>query len=279
MVGRKTAKLLCVGLMALSLSGCGRALELLGIRHEAKPEMQIRTADAFSATDAVAAGREHLAAGRTGQAIEEFQKALASGQEIGPAANGMGVAYARLGQFEQAHRFFAEALAVDPKNAKYQGNMARLMSSSLLAERHETDFAAQVAARTLTGAHDIQAAVPETAMADAVVPSDTAKATAQTVDAAGSTLVRVSRGEVMIRTMEPASARRSGPLPLVGVRGREIKGFKPAMRIEFSDKGKADAASSGEADKAGSETTTASADVKGFEPLVRINLQPARRTP
>lgn len=277
MSSKTGTRIACVVLMAMSLSGCGRALEFFGLRHDAKPEVQVRTADADSAVAAVAEGRAHLAAGRTGQAIEEFQKALAAGDEIGPAANGMGVAYVRLGQFEQAHRFFSEALAVDPKNAMYQANMARLMRSNLLAERHEADFAAQVAARTLTGAHDIQAqaAVPEVA-AVAEPSNQSARA------ASGTRLQRISRGEVMIRSVQPDSKPARGSLPVVGVRGGKLDTFRPAVRIEFSDEGrkqdKADAEQADAADTASDAEPpkTAKADLAGFKPLVRIDFPTSR---
>ncbi|WP_207094317.1 tetratricopeptide repeat protein [Novosphingobium sp. PY1] len=281
MLSKTGTRIACVVLMAMSLSGCGRALEFFGLRHEAKPEVQVRTADADSAAAAVAEGRAHLAAGRTGQAIEQFQKALAAGDQIGPAANGMGVAYVRLGQFEQAHRFFSEALAVEPKNAMYQANMARLMRSTLLAERHEADFAAQVAARTLTGAHDIQLqeARPEVAAAE-----EPARQTAPSTS--GATLQRISRGEVMIRSVQAESQAGRGSLPVVGVRGGKLDTFRPAVRIEFSDDGRKqdnakDKAEGGKADASGGATDadtpkTARADRAGFKPLVRIDFPTSR---
>lgn len=281
MTGKTGTRLLCIALMATSLGGCGRALELLGLRHEAKPEVKIRTADAQSAAAAVSEGRVHLGAGRTGLAIEHFQRALAAGGEMGPAANGMGIAYARLGQFEQAHRFFAEALAVDPQNEKYQANMARLMRSSLLAKRHETDFVAQVAARTLTGAHDLLSGSPEPKMVATADRATETTARLATVPGARTGMTRVSRGEVMIRTAAPGSDARGGALPLVGARGSKADSFKPAVRIEFSDQGRAGNKPAATGEEASEEVPakTANADVGKFTPLVRIDFPTARNKP
>lgn len=267
MVKGATTRILCVALSTTLLGGCGRALEVLGLRHNAKPEVNVRTASTGDAASAIAEGRAHLAAGRTGQAIEQFQRALATGQEIGPAANGMGVAYARLGQFEQAHRFFAEALAVDPKNEIYQANIGRLMRSSLLAERHETDFAARVAARTLTGSHDM---LPDGSNAK-VAAADEARDKVATTRAG---LTRVSRGEVMIRTNVQGGTVGAGTLPTVGARGSKIDNFKPAVRIEFSDLGKAKSNDVPTADEVKDKAAekTVSAGIEEFNPLVRFNL-------
>lgn len=252
----------CAALALLSLSGCNGTLKLLGLRHDARPEIAVRPlggedpADAGSATRQ---GREALQQGRTGAAIEQFQRALSSGEPIGPAANGMGVAYARLGQFEQAHRFFSEAIAVEPDNEKYRANLALLMRSPLLAQRHEADFAAP-----LISAAAIRAVVP-------------AKPVAQT------SLTRVSRGEVMLHTTGAPTAR-SGALPRTGALGSNLAGFKPLVRIEFSDApAKPEAARAPDPadtpapapaapEKPASRTVHFMADARGFKPLVRVEL-------
>ncbi|WP_162854677.1 tetratricopeptide repeat protein [Sphingobium estronivorans] len=71
-------------------------------------------------------GRAALDASQPGLAIEKFQTALAKGEAVAPALNGMAVAYARLGRFDLARRFFNEAMAVDPLNEKYRANLAML---------------------------------------------------------------------------------------------------------------------------------------------------------
>ncbi len=91
-------------------------------------------------------GRTQLAAEQTGAALESFRLALAFREPAAPAYNGMGVAYVRLGQFEQAQELFRMAIEAAPTDEKYQANMARLMASPLLTQRKDGDRAARLAA-------------------------------------------------------------------------------------------------------------------------------------
>ena len=75
------------------------------------------------------AGREHLRGNRTGLAIDAFNHALASGEDPALAYNGLGVAYARLGRFELAYRFFNKAIMSDPANPIFPHNLASLVNS------------------------------------------------------------------------------------------------------------------------------------------------------
>jgi hypothetical protein len=259
---------LCMALgMLLPLTGCNGALKLFGLRHDSRPEIAVRPIGGTHSEDGAATrqGREDLAAGRTGAAIAQFQVALAAGEPVGAAANGLGVAYARLGRFEQAHRFFSEAIAVEPDNAKYRANLALLMRSPLMAERHAADFTVQVA----------QAVPPE--VVGAPRPS-----------AVPGALTRISRGAVALRTSGGAVPGR-GPLPRTGASGS--KGFQPLVRIEFSDVKEeaptlpapptaASAAPAPEAEpKVASKPAPAlgrtvhfTADARGFKPLIHIEL-------
>jgi hypothetical protein len=83
------------------------------------------------------AGRRQLQDGNIGLAIESFRIALGSGEPIAPATNGLAVAYARLGRDDLAQRYFEEAIAADPGNERYSGNLAFLMRSHDDVTRHE----------------------------------------------------------------------------------------------------------------------------------------------
>lgn len=74
-------------------------------------------------------GREHLRAGRYGQAIVAFDRALAHGEAPAAAYNGLGVAYAKLGRADLAYRFFKKATMADPENPAYSRNLAALLDS------------------------------------------------------------------------------------------------------------------------------------------------------
>lgn len=253
---------LCMALgMLLPLTGCSGALKLFGLRHDSRPEIAVRPIGGTRSPAGAATrqGREDLAAGRIGAAIAQFQVALAAGEPVGAAANGLGVAYARLGRFEQAHRFFSEALAIEPANAKYRSNLALLMRSPLMAERRAADLAAQIA----------PAALPE-------IPRRSVVAGA---------LTRISRGAVALRTTGRAAPGR-GPLPRTGASGSE--GFHPLVRIEFAEVTEAlptkpEIAPSAAAAETEPEmapkppsvprrTVHLSADARGFKPLVHIEL-------
>jgi len=60
---------------------------------------------------------------------------------MAPAANGMGVAYAQVGRYDLAQRFFEQAMSIDPGNVHYAENMSRLT----LAMRHDADIASPAA--------------------------------------------------------------------------------------------------------------------------------------
>lgn len=199
-------------LIALS-APLGACSSFLGIHfaHHA-PRAAPETALAAKAESATSTGRRELADGQPGLAIEAFQHALASGEPIAPAVNGMGVAYARIGRFDLAQRYFEQAAASDPANAQYSENLARLMRSPALAMRREGDIANAA----------LQAAATEDAAAKvAAVPS--------AVPAPGQ-LQRVSRGEVRIASAAPqATPAIRGQAP-VGA------GFRPLIRITFADR-------------------------------------------
>lgn len=77
-------------------------------------------------------GRQQLADGQVGAAIETFQAALASGEDRAPAVNGLGVAYARLGRSDLALRYFEEANTIAPADPRYANNLALLLNSRTL---------------------------------------------------------------------------------------------------------------------------------------------------
>ena len=158
-----------------------------------------------SATDT---GRSQLADGQVGLAVESFQRALASGEPIAPAANGMGVAYARLGRFDLAQRFFEQAMATDPSEARYADNLARLLRSPLFALRHDRD----IAERELRKAPS--PVVPALAQAAAQPPA--------------GNLQRISRAEVRITTYPQPQEKRQPGMAMVGT------GFHPLIRISIA---------------------------------------------
>jgi len=128
---------------ALALSGCSNVLHKLGLRDNAVEVRPVGPAASPSGQSATEDGRRMLAAGQPGNAAEAFQRALASGEEIAPALNGLGVAYARLGRPDRAQRYFEQAVAVAPGDARFAENLARLTRSPAYAMAHKGDLAEQ----------------------------------------------------------------------------------------------------------------------------------------
>lgn len=177
---RKNLHLTLIIGASFALSGCASIFgeKFAAKFHRAKPasvEMASKkpVADPAHYTNL---GRSQLTAEQTGAAIESFRLALAFREPPAPAYNGMGIAYVRLGMFEQAQELFDMAIKAAPEEEKYRANMARLMSSPLLAQRKDGDRAAKIAA----------AAASAKVVAEAPV---------------AGRLTRVSRGEFHISTV------------------------------------------------------------------------------
>lgn len=204
------SKLVIIVFAAFSLSGCGTIHSVFGARSPRMPELKMSApADAETAiAQAIAEGRGHLDRGETGLAIEAFRRALSMGAPSAPALNGMGVAFARLGRYELAHRYFKEAAAIDPSDERYAANITRLNRSPAFAMRYPGDFAAAV----------MRSSAPKV--------ERTAPALASTEQQPGR-LTRVSGREYKLQTVAPTQA------PLIRSAAAPTP-FKPLVRIEFS---------------------------------------------
>jgi len=228
---------------------------------EIRPTAIMAEAGSTPATDA---GRKELDANRPGAAIEAFQKALATGEPVAPAVNGLGVAYARLGRFDLAQRFFEQAAAADPANPRYADNLTRLMRSPVFAMRRDGDLLAAALA------------------SNAPRPAPTAKTAAAPVGG----IQRVSRGEVRIVTAPAQPAPVADRTP---VRAATLDRFTPAVRIPLQPRasvavptarvGRMERVSRGEVRISGSlpvvgvrAATNAQGEIPGFTPAARISL-------
>ena len=204
------SKLAIIAVAAFSLSGCGTIHSVFGGHSARMPDLKIsapanpETAIALATQE----GRGHLDKGETGLAIEAFQRALSLGAPSAPALNGMGVAFARLGRYELAHRYFEEAAAIDPSNERYAANLARLNRSPAFAMRYPGDFAAAVMNSL---ASKPQQAAPALASAEQQPRR----------------LTRASNREYKLQTAAPMQA------PLIRSASASSP-FRPLVRIEFS---------------------------------------------
>lgn len=76
-------------------------------------------------------GRRMLADGNIGNAIPAFQRAALNRETAPQAANGLAVAYARLGRGDLAERYFKAAVTLDPHEPKFAANLERFYNSPL----------------------------------------------------------------------------------------------------------------------------------------------------
>ncbi|MFM5885207.1 MAG: tetratricopeptide repeat protein [Novosphingobium sp.] len=193
---------------ALTLPGCSA---LFGTNKLASQTASPSEHAAQAAPAAVAAftdaGRAALDKGSTGLAIEAFRRAVTSGEAPAPAFNGLGVAYARVGRFDLAQRYFERAAQIDPANGRYQANLARLMRSPLFARRHEADET-----RALMAQAEQQQAAARTRQA-----------------AAPGQLQRLGANQFFIQTAAPAAASK-GPVRTAMVIARNKTA--PAVKVQ-----------------------------------------------
>jgi len=233
--------------LSLPLGACNSFLGIHFARHTPRAVPPAAAVPAQAAQSATAIGRQQLADGQTGLAIESFQRALASGEEVAPALNGMGVAYARLERFDLAQRYFEQAIASDPANPRYADNLTRLTRSPVFAM-----LQARQIARTAALQIDAPAALGTRPAQTAVSATATGK------------MQRVSRGEVRIATVAPQSApvargqamleRQFKPLVRIALGGAQPQRPQSFVRFELPQAGPAGAkpaASAAEASKAG----------------------------
>lgn len=211
--------------LAAPLGGCSSFLGVNLARHApraapvqpAEPVVAAAPVAAPASESATALGRRQLAEGQTGLAIESFRKALAAGEPVAPAVNGLGVAYARIGRLDLAQRYFEQAAASDPAEAKYADNLVRVMRSQALAMRSELERTAAAAPSPIT-----------------VYPARNSMASSSPAsNSTAGKLQRVSRGEVRIASAPAQAAPLDGRFkPLVRFALSSPRGSQPHRQLQ-----------------------------------------------
>lgn len=246
---------------ALPLSGCalfkGKSAQL--DNREAAALAQAGQAGSYFTQ----LGRRELDAGRTGLALEAFNRALDSGEERAAALNGIGVVYARLGRYEVAQRMFAEAAERDPDNAKYAANLARLTSSPAFALRRESDMAAEMI--RLASLPQVNFRQADAAFSFASLPEVDASLVPAPVR---SRLERVAPGEFRVHS---ATAQ---PAPVRSALNTASTKFRPLASVEFVRNNQGKATAQSDTTDTSLNTRPRVVDVTGFKPAVRVNLAP-----
>jgi len=207
----------CIAVAPLLLGGC-TFFHKLGFGHPRPAEQASRTEPALPAGSEelfTAAGRAALDTGNLGRAIEAFQQAIGTGEPRGPALNGLGVAYARLGRADVADELFRQAMAEDPTRQEFAANLALLEQSQKSLEAPDGALSAERADA------DAPASAPAPVAIAVVAPAEVAPADGR--------LVQVAPRQFAIRTFRPqpgaittAAASRRFTVPA---------GFRPILRI------------------------------------------------
>lgn len=94
----------------------------------AVPELQ-------RAQEQLTAGRQALGERSYAAAIKAFRAASIEPALQPAAQNGLGVAFAGIGRTDLAEQHFRKAISLDPANAKYEENLARLYREKLAADQ------------------------------------------------------------------------------------------------------------------------------------------------
>lgn len=121
----KPATTLVLAALATSLGGCQSLVNAFDFsRNSSASQYQIGQGDLDE-------GREHLRAGRVGNALAPLHRAALNPQTSGDALNALGVAYAKLGRADLAERYFLAAVKTDRENERYAANLDRFYRSDL----------------------------------------------------------------------------------------------------------------------------------------------------
>ena len=122
---KRFAKFAVVGLSGMLLAGCS----IFGGNQLARSDAQGR--EQMASAQAVAeiyldVGRTNLRNGNLATATRYLQGALSHPSTRAEATNAMGVVYIRLGRLDVAQRYFKQAVDLEPGNASYHTNLARI---------------------------------------------------------------------------------------------------------------------------------------------------------
>lgn len=216
---RKVLKIAVIGALAGLVGGCAGSPGGVARANLAATSLD----DLFGAQD-LDDGKAALRQGQTSLAITAFRRAAINPRTAGEAANGLGIAYARLGRTDLAEVQFAKAIALAPDDARFLANLSRLYRSDagerLLAHRQAQ------AARQFVRAEAI-AAARQNANGNSVGPI---RRGALTFESTGSRILRKDGKEVLLTTRDAGGSKASPALAALVPGGR-----KPSNELFLGD--------------------------------------------
>ncbi|MES2493007.1 MAG: tetratricopeptide repeat protein [Pseudomonadota bacterium] len=165
-----------------------------------RAEVQVKVPEQYSGKqygeDQLALGGQKLDEGAYGQAIIAFSNVRHYPEHAAAAHNGLAIAYSQIGRHDLAERYFRQAMAEAPSDARYQANLSRFY-----------DAVPAIAVRSPLTVQP--AAVPQ--LARAQVLANAAGQPLVKIELPAGRMVRVSSNEVRIEGAAPFDVRRGAP--------------------------------------------------------------------
>lgn len=198
---RKVKTLIALAVATPALCGCQSFLGGAFAAKTPRATSQEQVWEAFAEAE-LESGRRALDDGRLAEAVASFRIAGHLPAQAASASNGLAVAYARLGRADLAERYFRQAIALAPRDTRYQANLERFYQRNPIA----LPKAVAATASAERGAAAV-AVAPAGASAAADAPVTVGVPGAVTVSRPSTRLVRVSANEVRLSAPAEAAIR------------------------------------------------------------------------
>lgn len=256
------AMILASGAAMLVIAGCGGGagdLEIRSVSSGIKPGI-------LPVPARIAEARGHFALGNIALALEGYRRALREDPASIDARNGLAACYDRMGRFDQSRRYYEEALALAPDDARLYANLAVSLemqgrkqdAAEIRAEYRQRKEASQAAGAALAEVRpDLESESVATAPSAAAptvaaqtvtvtlappVPGPVRASTSTPAD--GPKLHRVSMGEVTLVTTgkpiwKPRLVERlvSGRSQLTLLNAARVRGLAARTRLALEGRG------------------------------------------
>jgi hypothetical protein len=173
------------------VTACNSIFGTKQTRVNVRPAGETLRADGYAEAQ-IALGRDALDKRQYGLAIIAFRNARQFPEQSAAALNGLAIAYLGLGRRDLAERYFRNAVALAPENARYRSNLARYeakypieLSPPAPTPRPSGDLEQRLAARAKSGVTAVAGLDPNSAVR---------------IERPATSLWRVSRNHVILAT-------------------------------------------------------------------------------
>lgn len=118
---------------AAMLAGCQTSPFAGWFSKSSDKRAQARTAPKLVGAQLIEEGRVQLSQGHISAAVATYRLARMDPSTAAQAENGLGVAYAKLGRFDLADRYFRSAVEREPQDMRFTANLLRLQRTVMMA--------------------------------------------------------------------------------------------------------------------------------------------------